>query len=194
MDPSHSPVVSAREAAELLAITDLPRTSIRRALTAGVAGHPVRTRGALLYARQDVVALAQPPLTLDDLPEPANYGTFVARLRFGLADDVRFPDGLPEDDRRSSVSPGWQMGWLTCVTLELLARKEKPMPMLATCGGFIVAGATILGAHAESGHGSAALTLGPPGPWYADLHHRVLRTPPGRPWTILWARKASRAA
>lgn len=183
-------LVTAREAADMLAPLGAPRTSVRRALAAGVAGKPVRTRGALLYQHDLLAALLQPPVHESDLPHPLGGGTFVARLRIGKPDTVRF-DGVGADASwRASVSGGWRMAWQTRFILHVRATKGLPMPFLATCGGFVMVGASILGARACDPLGTRTqLELGPAGPWYADLHHRLLRTPPGKPWIILPRRR-----
>lgn len=96
--------VSAREATDILAVLGLPRTSLRRALNCGVAGEPVRTRGSLLYRRERVESLIREPLADDTLPHPLDKGVFVARLRFGASDPVRFPDGTALIKRLESVA------------------------------------------------------------------------------------------
>lgn len=170
----------------MLAPLGTPRTSVRRALAAGVAGKPVRTRGALLYDHGLVAALLQPPLHESDLPSPLDGGTFVARLRIGEPDTVRFDEVGADASWRASVSGGWNMAWQTRFVLHLRADKGIPMPFLATCGGFVMVGAVILGARACDPLGARThLELGPAGSWYAGLHHRLLRTPPGKPWIIL---------
>src|SRR5690606_30676343 len=135
------------------------------ALTAGVAGEPVRTRGATLYDRSLVEALIEPPLDVEELPPPLNRGTFIARLRFGPPSPIRFHPADSAEVRRESVSDGWPMTWLTRALLHVMVSNGRPMPLLATCGGFIVVGATIVGAQASS-PSTTRLELEPPGAWY----------------------------
>ncbi|QIX25868.1 hypothetical protein ncot_04090 [Nocardioides sp. JQ2195] len=179
------PYATAREAADMLAVTGLPRTSVRRALAAGVAGEAIRTRGSLLYRRRTIRDLIREPLTEGTLPHPLDKGTFVLRLWFGAPDIVRFTAHQEDDARRDSISDGWHMGWQTRLVLVARATYGVPMPLLATCGGFVVVGATILGARQSATDTSTSLRLGPPDDWYEGLHHRILITPRGRPWTIL---------
>lgn len=178
--------VSAREATDILAVTGIPRSSLRRALNCGVAGAPIRTRGTLLYPRAAVDSLIQEPLTERTLPDPLDKGTFVARLRLGPSDPVRFPEHTDLLTRLESVAGGWPMSWSMRLVLTVRAERGVPMPLLATAGGFVVAGATIVNATALGGSSSAAqLTLGPAQEWYDDVRLRILRTPPGGPWVIL---------
>jgi hypothetical protein len=177
-------LISAREAADLLAPLGIGRESTRRVLAFGLAGPAHETRSARLYDRDRVAALlGWPPVDLTGLDETVRAGVFVARLgnHVGtLAEAARGP---------WRISP-----WLR-TRISMTQERQGFVPLVATIGGFVVLGADITGGVL---HAPGAATIGrqpgrtctftlteprtQPRPWFDDFEGHRLPTGPGAAW------------
>ena len=146
-------LVTAREAARILAPLGLARETLRRVLACGLAGEGIRTTGALLYDDAAVRALRQRPVlgewppTKEEaerpIPPPACDGVFVARV------GPRKPDpGTRREWKGVDRSAPWQEQadgvrmWFTIspwvrARLCLRAQDEGPIPFIATWSTYV---------------------------------------------------------
>jgi hypothetical protein len=200
-------LVSAREAARVLAEVGLTWEQARRLLRAGFAGPGTRTAGSLLYDAAQVRALLNwPDVDELDLAEACPDELFVARF-----EPQRSLDLLePRDRQLKAVRRSWDLSLWTRVRLQHRVRQLGAVPFVGTVGGFVAMGADIVGLtlDRQSGEGPAVrkgatsklggdrelirFELSEPGEWFETLRGRRLRTGRGGPW-ILWdARDAVR--
>ncbi|MDZ5663103.1 hypothetical protein SFC79_15100 [Nocardioides sp. S-58] len=166
-----------------------PETA-RRLLVAGLVGRPRMTSLAAFHRRDTVDAFvrqyrAQPPLPVPDrnlvLVRVGN-----GRVRFGATDQHRL-DRLADGWR---MSPTWR-----ALCRGVLEAGGRPVGFLVTLGGFVVAGADILGAEWSGADdrpetASPLMTrfdLRPPGEWFDDWHARHLPTGRGGSALRFWA-------
>ena len=160
-----SSVISAREAARLLAEVGLGREQSRLALAWGLAGEPVRIAHALLYPEQRVRELVERPCVVEsELAEVCPGGVVV--IRCGL----RWPSGS------ATISGPWDMKATSRAHLRLHAGPAG-FPLVVTVSGFVV----------EVG----AIT--PPGDWASLVTGRRFPIGPGGRW-LLWQPSPARTS
>jgi len=154
--------ISQREAVFLLQCeSGLTERAARRVLAAGLAGEPTRLPAALLYDRDQVLALATSPVVSEE------------------ALDSACPDGLFVARRPGKLASGWRFSPWTAAWLQVRIERRGHFPLVTTLGGFVRSGHDILRVFF-----SGELQLREPGDWYESLAGRRLPTGPGRDWWI----------
>jgi len=150
-------LISAREAAELLAPLCVGRESTRRILASGLAGPGQATRASLLYEHELVAALrAWPLVEPSQLDDAVRGGVFVARLSGdlgGVAQAARGP---------WRISP-----WLRA-RISITQERQGFVPLVATIGR-------------QPGR-TCTFTLADPGSWFAGIEGHRFPTGPGASW------------
>jgi len=181
-------LISAREAADVLAPLGLSRESTRRVLRAGLAGVGQATKASFLYEHERVVALCEWPLVDPGRLDAAVHGgVFVARLGAGL--DVG-QHASPDHWRNASRGPWRVSPWLRA-RMSITLERQSFVPLVATMGGFVVLGADITGGVLHPG-GEATIgdqpgrtctfTLAEPGAWFRGFEGHRFPTGPGAAW------------
>jgi len=168
-------MISARRATRVLELAGLGGRQARRVLACGLAGPPVATRAALLYDADRVAELAGRPEISDATADAATPGgLFVARRDVDVL--------APEDQQRGSLQGGWGFSPVAAVLVRIRVEQHGHVPLVATVGGFVAAGAEILEVlvSPEGYH----LVLQEAGPWFATFRGRRFATGPGRPWVL----------
>ncbi len=163
----------------LLVDSGLTQRQARSVLAAGLAGLPMATPGAQLYAEEAVLGLAaRPCLDRQEAAESCPGALFVAR---------RWVDVLaPRDDQVHALTRGWNLGVRgTNVSLTVHLHARGRLPFVATVCGFVVLGAEISRLLGEPGGTTYRMELAEPGAWYASLADRRLRLGPGRDFALL---------
>jgi hypothetical protein len=103
--------------------------------------------------------------------------------------------GATEQHQLDRLSDGWRMSpkWRV-LCRSMVAVGALPVGLLVTLGGYVVAGADIVGAEWEGADLSPLRTrfeLRPPGGWFDEWHGRLLPTHVGgsalRVWPLGWA-------
>lgn len=186
-------MLSAREAADRMACLGMDRETARRALVAGVAGEPLRTRGAHLYetSRVDrVIEDADRPI--GPVSAACADGVFVGRLsrrRPTPEDDWRGWRGAdltaPCSEQRAAASGWWRMSAITAVVLKLRVEASDFVPFVGAVSGLAMLGAEIVDIHTEAVLGRPDRTrfeLRAAGAWFEALAGRRLDGPTGSPW------------
>lgn len=164
-----------------LARVGLARDQARQVLATGLAGPGIRTAGAVLYDEAKVHQLRRRPnARRTDLDPRCHDGMFVTRGR-------HLDYSAPRSAQLASVRGDWWLSPLTVVLLETRAEQGRPVPFIATVGGFVVLGAEIRGVRGTTK--TATLDLADPGPWFDTLRDKRFETGRGGPW-ILWTSKA----
>ena len=159
-------LVSAREAARILAPLGLNRTRTQTVLDSGLAGEPVRTPIAHLYDTATVLGLAnRSEVAWAERHLLGGHTLLVAR---GAFDTRRSTDELV----RTFLSTAG-FGLAHQMTLAMRATHFGPLPLVMTVCGFVVCGAEVSGL----GPGSRVRA---PGPWFERVRERRLSTGPGR--------------
>lgn len=167
--------MTQRAAARLLATVGLSRRQATAVLAAGLAGSPQVTTSALLYDADEVVALVgRAPLGDQEVRELCPHGLFVARR---------------PADRLADLADGWGIGVLTAAWIRIRIGRAGHVPLVATVGGFVTAGAEIIYVDTWVGDDpsrpASTLTLRTAGPWLTALLGRRLALGPGRPWSLV---------
>ena len=178
-------LISAREAAQILAPSGLTRERARRLLLAGFAGEGLRTRGSLLYDDGRVRALLQRPV-VDPRQLPGNFrhGVFVARVM-----DLG-PDLAPGDLTRGLSARTWRLSPYARVEMRIAIESQGYLPFVATVCGFVAVGADIAAVWPLRGEpGSrerpvSTLDLVEPGDWFEVFRGARFPTGAGGPWTL----------
>ena len=163
-------LISAREAAQILAATGLTRDRTRWLLQAGFAGDGMRTRGSLLYDEARVRALLEWP-TVDPtaLDGACRSGIFVARVMELESDPIA--------DRT------WQLSPYARMLIRLAIESQGYLPFVATVCGFVASGANITAVW--PGSSGSTFDLAEPGQWFEPFNNSRFVTGPGGPW-LLW--------
>jgi len=193
-------LISAREAAQILAATGLTRDRTRWLLQAGFAGEGMRTRGSLLYDEARVRALLEwPAVDPSALDGACRSGIFVARVMDLRVMDLRVMELGPDPiaDRT------WQLSPYARLQIRLAIETQGYLPFVATVCGFVASGANItavwpgssgrLPDHGSGDQGSgdqgsgegSTLDLAEPGEWFEPFNNSRFVTGPGGPW-LLW--------
>jgi len=180
-----TPMLSSREAEEVLGTLGISRRSARLLLGAGLAGRAVRTRGALLYDATRVWDLvAAPEVDRAALRRVRWPGLLVLRLGAATPLDVT----ATQAEQLAAVAGPWQLSpWLRA-RLGLAVRQHGRAAFVATVGTFVALGADIVGTHVPGGseqkadRTGVALELGSPSGWFEGFHGRRLPTGGGGPW------------
>jgi hypothetical protein len=174
----------------------LTRRRARRVLACGLAGDPERTPASLLYdeGRLDAL-LVRPPVSIAVLRAHADRGLFIARRDV----DVR----LPPADQLSGLEGGWRLSLPTLLWIRARIARDGSVPLVATVGGFVAAGADITGAIGDRATTAlpaqpvvgrplprTRLELRSAGAWFADFAGRRLLTAPGQPALVVGAPSA----
>ena len=170
----------------------ITRRTARLVLGAGLCGPGLRTRGAVLYGAERVRAVAdRPEVAHSSILRVQWPGTLVVRLGAASGLDLLagVEDGEEEEEQRASVSGPWGLSpWLRArIGLALSGAQfsePRPVPFVATVGGFVALGADIVGAAPEDSRPRAGvlLDLAPPSDWYDGFGRRRLPTGRGGPW------------
>ena len=84
-----------------------------------------------------------------------------------------------DTDLRAAIACGWGYSPWTTVWLRVRIERHGAFPLVATVGGFVVAGANI-----EYVGTDGRLDLAEAGDWFEPLRERRLVTGPGRDWWI----------
>jgi len=135
-------LVSAREAARILAEIGLSREQSRRVLHAGLAGPGTRTSGSILYDASRVRALLDwPHVDEGELADTCPGEVFVARFGPQRGLDLR----RPRSDWLDAACCGWDLSMWTRVLLRHRARELGGVPFVGTVAGFVAFGAEIVG-------------------------------------------------
>lgn len=167
-------LLSGRAAAALLGEVGVAPAQAQVALAAGLAGRPVSIGRMLGYERSAVEALAaRRALPEAALPEPCQRGMLVLRVPRGL--DPR-ADWQPE----ALLLAGWPLAASARWLLKERCRRA-PVPCLVTAGGFVAAGADIVGAGVLGAR--TYLTTVTPGEWWEALADARFATGRGTSWT-----------
>jgi hypothetical protein len=178
-------LISAREAAQILAATGLARERARRVLLAGFAGEGMRTRGSLLYDEARVRALLEWP-TVDPsaLDGACPSGIFVARVM-----DLRVMDmgTHPIADRM------WQLSPYARLQIRLAIETQGYLPFVATVCGFVASGANITAVwpSPSGSNDGSTLDLAEPGEWFEPFNNSRFVTGPGGVWLLWRTRQAT---
>ncbi len=166
-----------------------PETA-RRLLVAGLLGRPRAMELATFYRRDVIEAFVQQQRDRPPLPVPDRNLVFV---RVG---NGRVRLGATQQHQLDRLSVGWRMSpqW-RALCRGMIELDRPPVGFLATMGGFVVAGADIVGAERAQGPDSSShlltrFDLRPPGEWYDDWRGRLLPTRAGgaalRVWPLGW--------
>ncbi len=174
-----------------------PETA-RRLLVAGLLGDPRNTSLASFHRRDVVDAFVADQRARTPLAQP-DRNLVLVRVGNG-----RVKYGATEQHQLDRLADGWRMSptW-RALCRGVVAAGGKPAGFLVTLGGFVVAGADILGAEwsgaqltqdQEPGSEptpqmSFLLTrfeLRPPGPWYEDWRGRLLPSQRGGAALRVW--------
>ncbi|KRF21066.1 hypothetical protein ASG90_01235 [Nocardioides sp. Soil797] len=188
-------LISARQAAGVLAEMGVTRASARRALLAGIAGPGVRLRGSLLYDEGRVRTLVRPPLLASEVVEAARAQCFFARIGEGVLSagngDLQADDGVERSEVKAlqALESGWHMSWVTRPLLAVHVRLLQPMPFIGMVGGFVAIGGEITAVHAgprdNAGRETAVLTLEEPAAWFQQFLGRHLPMALRAQWTTI---------
>ena len=187
-------LVSSREAEDALGTLGISRRSARLVLASGLAGQPLRTRGALLYDATRVRDLVAAPEVERALQRVRWPGLLVVRLGAATPLDL----AASQAAQFAAVAGPWQLSpWLRA-RLGLAVRQHGRAAFVATVGTFVALGADIVGTHvrgATTGGGpdvgsseqepdraGAMLELSPPSDWFDGFRGRRLPTGGGGPW------------
>jgi hypothetical protein len=195
-------VVSAREAAELLAPRS--RSTVQRWLAAGLAGEPLRTRRSALFDRARVEALRDMNIEVGcrGLPSACEDGIFVVRWDPGTSlEEV----ATAAERARAAAEGPWFMGGQSRDLLEEVAQGHGFVPLIVTAASACVVGAEIVGwtrvddagtrphrgMMGRAGRGRVAWlqvvpTLRDAGEWWPPFVGERLDMGRGNPWE-LWA-------
>jgi len=196
-------LISAREAARILADLPLDREAVRRLLLAGFAGPVLRAGGASLYDEQRVTALLDTPLLdwpLVTAAPPAPTAppaaasavpprVLVARVgpRRPVDEPLRAWAGAdlaaPIVEQRDGARMFWRISPLTRLELRLAIEQQGAFPFVATVSGFVALGADIVAVHQHAR--GTVLELADPSEWFHGFAGHRLSTPGGSPW-LLW--------
>jgi hypothetical protein len=180
-------LLSANQAARVLAEIGIARTQAQALLASGLAGSGMRAGGALLYDEQRVRELAaRRVVDPDELSAACPHGLYIARIDRTRGVDVT--SGWAELARRLALQP--PMPAMTRALLGARMAAYPQLPWVATLCGYVVLGADALGAVVATS-GSIAFTLAPPSSWFNVIVDRVLPTGRGgRPW-VVWTPRFS---
>lgn len=172
-------LITARQAEEYLrSCLPLSRRQARRVLDAGLAGDPVRTRTAHLYDLAAVTALTRrPEVERDVIVSLLPPGIWVARRLV----DARLPAG----EQRAALADGWRLGLGRLGFLLFECDHRGFVPLVATVGGFVVAGAEIRGVGPGEQPDRHRFELAPPGEWFEGFTERRLVSGPGASGVLL---------
>jgi len=182
-----SSLISARGSAALLAGIGLSREQARRVLASGLAGHAVRTAGALLYEERAVRDLIGWPVTEERrVDEACPTGMFVGRLGRSRPIDVT----APWEERANIAGRAWHLSVWTVVLVQarMIGGTGGWFPFVGTVGGFVAVGGDIVGLEPDRSHHErnerrekrVRLVLAQPGPWFAAFEGHRHPTGPGR--------------
>jgi hypothetical protein len=177
--------ITARAASRILAASGVPRQQSRRVLTAGLAGPPLRTPGAVLHREAHVRALAGwTPVDHGELSRSCPGGMVVARLGPG-----REPEPAWSWDQRVAA-------WRTHADVGLFARMQVAgrladhgtLPFVVTLCGYPLLTADLTDVQGDPDDARVAvMDLAQAGPWTRLLERRRLVTSPGPPWLLIGA-------
>jgi hypothetical protein len=168
--------VTARQAAARLEAAGIGGRQARRVLSAGLAGVPVVTPGAVLYDLALVEALRlRPQIDEEHVDTACPWGLFIARREIQV--------GAPTAEQLAALSPGWAFSPWTSVWLRSRIERHGHVPAVATVGGFVTIGAEIVETRGD-GAGAYALIVRGPGSWFDAFRGHRLPTGPGRPWVV----------
>lgn len=169
-----------------------PETA-RRLLAAGLLGRPRATSVAVFHHRDDLDAFVARQREHRPLPEPDRNLVFV---RVG---NGRVRSDPTEQRQLDRLADGWRMSptW-RALCRGLVKAGLPPAGFVVTMGGFVVAGADIMGAEwageqidgADRHTVSPLLTrfdLRPPGEWYDEWRGRLLPSRAGGAALRVWA-------
>jgi len=184
--------MTQREATEALGEAGLTARYAREALTAGLAGAPIRARSVLLYEADAVRALmARRPVDGAALStEMRERGVLVLRVRGrrDVPDDPRRawmgfdPEAEADPARWEESSNGFRAYW--SFSRETLAEVNRGgMAVVVTISQLVCAGRTAEGAHREP-TGKVIINVGPAGPWWSSFQGRRLNAGPGGSWVV----------
>jgi hypothetical protein len=156
----------------------LGRAATARVLAAGLAGEPFAAGGARLYDRAAVEALAR-RRRVDErtpLPRACDRGVLVARVN---------PAGGRESVLARACGP-YRLGVGRATVLAVLLGQQGRVPLVATVGGYVVAGADVVARSTDDAAlPRTTLQTRPPGDWWDSFAGRRLPTGPGDP-LLFW--------
>ena len=176
------PMLSAREAAEVLASRGLAdgrtrrwaRGMGRRVLASGLAGEPVRSAGTTWYDAHRITELAGwRAADLTSLPPPCDDALLVLRGR---------PDATPRDWSLLSNA-----GLVAAAEMSIVLRRLGVLPVVVTTCGYVVGGAEVTAVRRET-KATLRLELRPSGDWFSAFHRCVLHTSAGNHWQLRYPR------
>ncbi|MFC4784427.1 hypothetical protein ACT8ZV_08135 [Nocardioides sp. MAHUQ-72] len=178
-------LISARQAASLLACAGVTGRQARRLLAAGFAGPAQITSAAHLYERAKVLELAtwpwlehggqSAPFAMDAEIRRRGREVFIARRDVDMT--------APRDLQLHGLRGGWDLSDLTRVLLSARCEQLGFVPFVATVAGFVALGAELTGVALRQVR-SADLTLREPGPWFEQVRGHRLHSGPGRDFAI----------
>lgn len=193
MDDPHDWLTRRAAAQQLHDDLGIHPETARRLLASGLLGRPRNTSLASFHRRDDVDAFVARYRERPPLPVP-DRNLVVVRVGNGR---VRL--GATEQHQLDRLADGWRMSpkW-RALCRGVVAAGGEPAGFLVTLGGFVVAGADIVGAEwagregLEPGDpaGSPLLTrfeLRAPGQWYAQWSGRQLPSRVGGAALRVWA-------
>jgi len=177
--------ITARAASRILAESGVSRQQSRRVLTAGLAGPPRRTPGAVLHREAHVRALAEwTPLDHGELDRSCPGGVLVARLGPGREPEPAWS----WDERVAAWSAHPDVGLYARLQVAGRLADHGRLPFVVTLCGYPVLTADLTGIRGDPTHpGAAVMDLAEAGPWTRLLERRRLVTSPGPPWLLTGA-------
>lgn len=166
-------LISARQAAALLAEAGLSRSQSRRLLATGIAGLPVRTTSTHLYEGSRIRALvAWPPVDVFSMPSPSDRALLEVR------------GGAVEGCATTGLLRLSHLGAAVRAQLREAASRYGCVPVVVTSSSFVVAAYEATEVYPERG-GWGSLQVRRAGSWAEAFREHRLYSPAGNQW-LLW--------